>query len=113
MKKYLWVGVAVVCVALFLFVAVHMYARWQRDQYFGDIARISGSQIVFRDTRVGERILYITPTTEIRRGWETEQATLHVGEHVIIFGEENEGVIQATFIRIVTDDWDAGLRQKR
>lgn len=114
MNKYHWAGVLVAFVALIAFASANMYARWQQDQYFGEILRISGSELVLRDRRVGERSVHFSPETRIRRGAEKGQAVLTEGERVIVFGNERAGVIEATLIRVVgDDDWGSGALPNR
>lgn len=104
MTKTYWILGALALVALSTLLALNAYLRWHQDQYFGEIIRISASELVLLDMRVGERVFHITPETRIRRGGGREQATLTEGERIIVFGEERERMIEATLIRVVDDD---------
>ena len=105
MKVY-WVVASLLLVVLTVVVALTMHWRWQQGQYFGEIVRISESELVIRDARVGEFPVHVSEETRIRRGSKNDQAVLTVGERVIVFGETRGDIVEATLIRVVRDsDW--------
>ncbi len=90
-----------------------MYARWQRDQYFGEVVQVADDTITIHDVRDGEHRVHILSTTEVRPR-ERDITQLHVGERVMVFGGERNGSVQATLIRVLGgSDWNSGMPRAR
>ena len=107
MRQYYWIAGMIVLMLLSVGASATMHARWQRDQYFGEIIRIADDTIIIHDVRIGEHRVQILSTTEMRPR-ERDVTQLRVGESVIVFGDERDGSIQARLIRVLEDsNWNS------
>lgn len=113
MRRYYWIAGIIVLILFVVGASVHMYVRWQRDQYIGEVIQAADDVVVIHDVRGRELLVHILPTTEVRPR-ERDVTQLHAGESVMVFGDERDGSIQATLIRVLGDgDWNSGMPRAR
>ena len=111
MKKAAWILFSLAFLISVVSLTAHTYVQWHKNQYFGEIIRMTNNEIVLYDVRVGERVVHISAETPIRRGREVKTGSLQVGERVIVFGEQHEGIIEATSITVVkSGEWSVPPR---
>ncbi|OGG72742.1 hypothetical protein A3A38_03720 [Candidatus Kaiserbacteria bacterium RIFCSPLOWO2_01_FULL_53_17] len=109
MTRILWALGAVLFIVAIALATVNMYARWQQDQYFGEVVRMTNGDIVIRDARVGERVIHVNETTAIIQGRKTA-GPLEAGDQLIVFGEARDGRIEASLIRVIDEGPASGRR---
>lgn len=72
---------------------------------FGEIIELNDSGFVIRGRADVEKIVVITEDTAIKKGQETIEDGLQVGDRVTIIGSPNEeGQIEAKLIRLFSED---------
>ena len=86
-------------------IKTHFLYRWTEGYYFGEIIKIDDNGFVIKGRGDMEKIVLIRESTVIKKGKETIEGALQIGNQVMIIGFSNkEGQIQAKLIRVFDSD---------
>ena len=82
-------------------IKTHFLYRWTEGYYFGEIIKIDDNGFVIKGRGDMEKIVLIRESTVIKKGKETIEGALQIGNQVIVIGSLDEGGrIEAKIIRI-------------
>ncbi|MBU3956283.1 hypothetical protein KJ633_07465 [bacterium] len=86
-------------------IKTHFLDRWTEGYYFGEIIKIDDNGFVIKGRGDMEKIVLIRESTVIKKGKETVEDALQIGNQVIVIGSLDEGErIEAKIIRIFDSD---------
>ncbi len=72
---------------------------------FGEVIQVNEKEFVVKGNDNVEKVIVIKDDTVITKGHETQKDGVKVGDRVVIIGSpNNEGKIEARFVRIFPDD---------
>jgi hypothetical protein len=93
------VGLGIILV--FVLLSVGTLLRWKHADLVGTIVAIDGLSCTVSNSHGDEMLVVLADTTRMHKG-RTKDATLTVGDTVVIVGETDEyGVVHARMIRIL------------
>lgn len=77
------------------------FQRWAGEQYFGEIIEVKDDGFLIQGRDNEKRTVLVTQKTVVKKGPDTVQSALKIGEKVMIFGpNDKDGRIDAQLIRI-------------